>query len=500
MRLSTRLTLYFPLALALVLAGFSGAIYYLSAKYLSRQVDDRLESALSTLAAAVEFSDGNVEWEPSERQLSFSRRLVENQLTWIVLDNRGGVVDQSSSAEWALALADRVRNTEPGRRTVDSRDTLGRPWRTMARRVGKTTNDEGAARSSATEDDGESAFFTLVASVSLEPAQRALARLALSITGLSALILTCAVLFSRRLAIRILRPLLEMAESARTSRGALAFEPLPRPQTGDELEELGAAFNGLLERLRESYERQSRFAGDASHQLRTPLTAVLGEVDLALRRERSVEEYRRVLEVIRTKSRGLREIVETLLFLARSDADAHAPRVESLDLHDWLSSYIEGHRESVPARAFALDLATGERAVARTSAAFLGQALDILIDNAIKYSPADAPIRVTLVNRAGRFVIGVHDRGAGVPESERERIFQPFHRTAKARELNRQGAGLGLAIAKRLTSAIEAEIGAGDEPGGGSVFWIRLPETPDPDPKLDDSPVESALSPLSLGD
>ena len=111
------------------------------------------------------------------------------------------------------------------------------------------------------------------------------------------------------------------------ARDADAADPrtrLPLPGTQDELEDLGSAFNGLLDRLHEALERQRRFTGDASHQLRTPLTGLLSQVEVALRLERPPGEYQRVLKVVRAKGVQLRQIIESLLFLARAESESGA--------------------------------------------------------------------------------------------------------------------------------------------------------------------------------
>src|SRR5207253_6792806 len=104
---------------------------------------------------------------------------------------------------------------------------------------------------------------------------------------------------------RALTPVTRMAEAARTMSAAALDQRLPAPQTGDELEQLAGAFNGLLARLQESFARQQRFTGDASHQLRTPLAAMQGQVEVALRRERSPEEYRQALAVVQKQAAQL---------------------------------------------------------------------------------------------------------------------------------------------------------------------------------------------------
>ena len=109
------------------------------------------------------------------------------------------------------------------------------------------------------------------------------------------------------------------------------------PTTGDELEDLSRAFNDLLDRLQVSFDRQRQFAAEASHQLRTPLTAMLGQIDVALRRERSPAEYRKTLQTVNEQATRLRRIVEMLLFLTREATDMDLPQFNCIELNDWLT-------------------------------------------------------------------------------------------------------------------------------------------------------------------
>src|SRR5437868_10416144 len=131
-----------------------------------------------------------------------------------------------------------------------------------------------------------------------------------------------------------------MAAAARTMATVDLSQRLKHTANGDELDDLGHSFNGLLDRLQESFERQRRFTGDASHQLRTPLTAILGQLEVALRRPRTADEYRQALATVHDRAGHLRRIVESLLFLARADADARLPERERVDLADWLPEHL----------------------------------------------------------------------------------------------------------------------------------------------------------------
>ncbi len=212
----------------------------------------------------------------------------------------------------------------------------------------------------------------LDAAVSLEGVQGTLWNLALVLISLSVGLWIMALISGRWLSRRALRPVTRMAEAAHAIGGDEVEQRLPVPRTDDELEELGQSINALLDRLQESFERQRRFTGDASHQLRTPLTAILGQVDLALRQDRDVEEYKRVLGIVQRKTRHLRQIVESLLFLARADNETLAPLLELIDLLPWLSAHARSWQETGRGCDLRLDFEPDPPMPVRVQPALLG--------------------------------------------------------------------------------------------------------------------------------
>src|SRR5262249_52927799 len=160
--------------------------------------------------------------------------------------------------------------------------------------------------------------------------------------------------------------------------------------------DLGRTANGLLDRLQEAFERQRRFTGDASHQLRTPLAAMLGQAEVALRRDRPPEEYRRVLALVHDQAGHLSRIVEALLFLARADAEGELAGLEVLDLARWLPEQRPrwgGHERAADLR---LEQASPGPCRVKVQPVLLGQLLDNLLDNAFRYSAPGTPVRVSL--------------------------------------------------------------------------------------------------------
>jgi signal transduction histidine kinase len=253
----------------------------------------------------------------------------------------------------------------------------------------------------------------LTAGVSLQPLQGTLWTLAVVLAGLSLGLWLLVALLGRWLCRRALVPVTRMAAAARAMDAADLGQRLPGPGTRDELEDLGGAFNGLLSRLQEAFERQRRFTGDASHQLRTPLTAVLGQVEVALQRDRPAEEYRQTLKLVHRQAVRLSQIVESLLFLSRADAEAGLPDLDAVDLTAWVSDYLQawsGHPRRIDLR---VECPSGPLWT-RVHAPLLGELLDNLLDNACKCSEPGTPVTLRLGCEPGAVTLAVEDSGCGI--------------------------------------------------------------------------------------
>lgn len=452
MTLTTRLTVFFLAALAVVLAGFSAGLYLLARHHLYRGADTQAAATLDALTAAVEFSDAGLEWEPQDRYADALRR--DGAVRWGVFDAAGGQVDGSNSPAdfWSAA---------PG----------GQPW--LIARRDLTAEQQRPAKNA---DDGRRYdALTLAAAVPLGPVHDALRQLALTLAGLSAAAWLVTAVLGRWVCRRALAPVARMAGAVNLISSDRLGDRLPDPGTGDELADLGRAFNGLLGRLDDAFARQKRFTAEASHQLRTPLTGMLGQLEVALRRDRPPDDYRRALEAVRRQAEQLRDLTEMLLFLARADADARRPDTAVIDLGDWLRAF----SVAVPGRESDVGLGTVADGVrARVQAPLLAQAVGNLVENACRYSDPGAPVRLHLEATAGEAVITVEDRGHGIDADDLPRVFEPFFRTADARNRGLAGTGLGLAVTARIVTALGGRVGAESRPGAGSRFWVAVPLAP----------------------
>jgi heavy metal sensor kinase len=469
MSLTTRLSVFFLSALAVVLVGFSTVLYALAQSYLSQQVDDRLTAALDTLESAVDREPDGLEWDADERHLPLGREKGPEMVCWVIHNGAGQRLDRSfnlGSGELDFAAPADVQASDRGTQPIE-RD--GQDWRLAWRRV----RAAATTPTSQTVHPRRHQVLVLTAGMSLEPGQATLRRLGLALVGLSAAVWLTAALVGWWMCRRALAPVARMAKAARAMRASDLNLRLPGPVVRDELGDLHQAFNGLLDRLQEAFERQQRFTGDASHQLRTPLAAMLGQVDVALRRERSDEEYRRVLALVQVQAKHLSRIVEALLFLARADAEADLGRLESVDLAAWLPVHLEGWAGHP--RAGDLKVSCQNSAVVKAQPMLLGQLLDNLIDNALKYSEAGKPVAISVQGEGDATALCVQDAGPGIAAEDLPHIFEAFYRSPAVRRQGRAGVGLGLAMARRIARALGGSLVAESQEGHGSRFRLRLP-------------------------
>jgi two-component system OmpR family sensor kinase len=469
MTLTTRLSLFFLGALAFVLASFSIALYFLAQSYLYRQLDERLTSAVHILAAAVEVEPGNARWDPEDRELAVGQEAGPDQVHWLVRDAAGKVIDHSAHLPEQFVAV--LPHQESEAVTAADLAVQAQAWRVHQRRI----TAPQSAQTNGKRSKQKNPFMVVTAGASLEPVQATLHRLGLALTGLSLGVWLTAAALGRWFCRRALLPVRRMASAAREIDAASMDQRLPAAECRDELGELGTSFNELLGRLQEAFERQRRFTGDASHQLRTPLTAMLGQLEVTLRRERSADEYRDVLVRLTGQAGQLRQIVEMLLFLARADAEAKLPTPDPLDLAAWLPEHL-GHWSAHARHAdFQLEAVADSSLRIRASAPLLGQLLDNLLENACKYSAAGTPISIRL-SRTGRTVsLEVEDRGCGIAGGDLPHLFEPFYRAAEVRRRGIAGVGLGLAVARRIAGAFGGTIEAHSEERRGTRFTLQLP-------------------------
>ncbi|HEX3151769.1 MAG TPA: ATP-binding protein [Gemmataceae bacterium] len=473
MTLTNRVSAFFLGWLGLALIGFAAAVYLSARADLHRQIDDqerqtadRLQSTLDMLVAAAEIHRDGVEWEAHERTLP--RGDIANGVIWLVQLPNGKIIDRSRPmrVDWLAVATDDSAN-----------DTAGSTWRVARRHLTPGAPQVQPPEHRVLVDEPASVIIynslDLVTAVPWTSIRNDLPRLAWLLTGLTASLWLTAAFVGRWLCRRTLRPVSEMAAAAANLSAADPAERLHVRPTGDELEGLGNAFNGALARLEEAFVRQARFTGDASHQLRTPLASMLGKVEVALRRERDEASYRDTLSSVADEIRHLNRLTEALLFLARADAEAGLPNLADMDLAEWMSTFLGEWQSAHKASRVEL-IVEGSAPRVRAHSELLGQLVDNLLDNAIKYGPVGKPIVVRVRQSDGAVELSVEDAGPGIAAEDLPHVFDPFFRSASARAAGVRGVGLGLSVARRIAEAIGACLTAESQLGQGSRFIVQF--------------------------
>jgi signal transduction histidine kinase len=458
--------------LSMVLFGFSLTLYLLSGRYLRGEVDERLDGTLSALSGAAEQTRYGLEWEPTQRQVGVGASPFGLPVLWFVEDRQGQILDRSPQPETDELIKSRPVDSGTAHELAGTLEWRSGPWQVRQRWIRAEGNAAPPAKPGKKVKNHRELRITL--GTSLNPVHAALTQLAITLAGLSAGILLAALIAVRIVCRHVLAPVSRMAVAA-SNIGAEDLERrLPAIATMDELGQLNRAFNGLLDRLQESFERQRRFTVEASHQLRTPLAGILGQIEVALRRERPVEEYQRVLSTVHKRGDHLGKIVESLLFLARTHTEASPTTFETLCLNSWLPQ-LEAWSDNQRAADIVLQCEDGEPCFVIAHAALLGELLNILVDNACKYSPPGTPIEITLDRDPDAALVQVVDHGRGIAEADLPHLFTPFFRSEDARRQGIEGTGLGLSIARRLSRLFGGELTVTSHLGSGSRFALRMP-------------------------
>ena len=229
-----------------------------------------------------------------------------------------------------------------------------------------------------------------------------------------------------------------------------------------EISPLIAALNALFDRLRTSLEQERRFTADAAHELRTPLAAVKTQAQVALGATGEAERGRALANVVSGTDRAAR-LVEQLLVLARLDPQTALPPGQRVDLQALAQQGVAELAPAAAGKGVEAGLAPGEAAPVAGDAVLLAVLLRNLLDNAVRYTPPGGEVEVSVKPAAGGVSLAVVDSGPGIPEAERGKVFDRFHRVLGTGE---EGSGLGLSIVRRIADLHRATVVLGEGPGG----------------------------------
>ena len=276
---------------------------------------------------------------------------------------------------------------------------------------------------------------------------------------------------------KALRPIDRMVMRARHIGEANLAERLPHPGTRDEIGRLVETLNDMLGRLERSFEIQRRFTADASHELRSPLSRLRAELEVTLRRRRTVTEYEETLRSCLSEVQRVQSLTEELLALARIDAREEPEMALPVAVSEIIAAAVSAVTPEAECRGVLVMAECQPDIFVNAAPVAAKVALANIIDNAVKFSPPGGDVKVAVTSGPAEAIITVADAGPGVSPEDVPRLFQRFYRGKASRAADVPGVGLGLAISRALVERQGGRISVGASVGKGATFTVHLPRT-----------------------
>lgn len=274
---------------------------------------------------------------------------------------------------------------------------------------------------------------------------------------------------------RAFAPIHQIVTLAKQISAENLSQRIPAVRSHDEIGELAETFNDMIARLDASFQQIQQFSSDVAHELKTPLTVLKGEIEVALRKERSPEEYRETLADLFEAADELGKMVEDLLLLARIDARRVPVASEEVALDELALETYESLLVLAEQKQIAINLREIEPVTISGDTGLLKRVLSNLIVNAMTYTPAGGRIELAVEKTAQRAIFTISDTGIGIPADALPHIFDRFYRVDQSRSHDTGGAGLGLAIVEQIVAAHHGTIDAQSIVGKGATFRMELP-------------------------
>jgi two-component system heavy metal sensor histidine kinase CusS len=271
------------------------------------------------------------------------------------------------------------------------------------------------------------------------------------------------------------RPLREVSETARSISSSTLNERIRTEGYPSEIASLARTFNAMLQRLEDSFLRLSRFSADIAHELRTPVNNIRGESEVALGRPRTMEEYRETLGSCLEESVRLSELIDSLLFLARSESPGDHLKRKRQNIAALLSGVQEYYDAAASEAGVRLRLDCEGEVIGAVDGPLLQRALGNLVSNALAHTPAGGTVLLTAVQQAQQVRIEVRDTGSGIPSESLPKVFDRFYRADSARARHSGGSGLGLSIMRQIVFLHGGDVKIESEASLGTTVSLTLP-------------------------
>lgn len=451
MKIRTKIALVFTLMTGTILFLLSAFVYVVSSEHMEEHFLTRLKVSAS-IAAESEFEDEtNLVREIRDRHLQKLRREKE----WFFEDN--SAFPREVLKALPRAPKSFIENLMEGGSAASRQ---GFEYYTGFRYQSASTNGKQYfVIASAYDEDGEETLLFLRTML---------------IIGFS---VSCVLVFAlgRLFANRIMKPIADIISKVHEITKTNLSERLGSAKGNDEIAEMAATFNNMLDRLETTFELQSNFIGNASHELNTPLTAILGEVEIIRSAPRSPEEYVESLGIIDYEAKKLRDVTSSLLRLSSISYEGKKQKIERLQLDELLMDIKINFDRRMPANKVRMLVQAHEGNTTAYcivgSSVWLELAITNVIQNSIKYSD-NKEVLVTLSSSEQHCFIEISDQGIGIPEEDMRYVFEPFFRGSNTGPY--KGYGIGLPLAARIVRLHAGELQIFSKPNTGTKVTLKF--------------------------
>ena len=462
--IQTRLTAWYVVLLGIVLVLFSVFLYYFLSQRLYESVDNSLKVSATVVARSATMKLNQPPLPGMER--FFEQFLGYGNLNkfYRIYDGSGNVgsrsknVDASKFPLTQAAYADALK----GETTYETFNIDGiHPIRVITLPVLR----------------GQDLVNLVQVGTSLESVRVTLKNLRIFLFTSVPLVLVIATLFGRFMARRALKPVSKINQIAReVGGGADLSKRIPVPEVQDEIGQLAATFNDMMDRLESSFSQIRQFSSDASHELRTPLTVLQGQNELILNKDRDAKEYQEVISSNLEEINYMSKVLEDLFVLSRSDENQVQLERKPMNLREVIDEVFNHAEALADEKNIKITIAFLEPVEINGDPVRLRQMVWNILHNAIKYTQPGGQIKISLEDQEDSAFLTIQDTGLGIPEEDLPHIFNRFFRVDKARSRQEGGSGLGLSICKHIVEAHKGQIEVESQVGTGTKFKIRLPK------------------------
>ncbi|WP_321469533.1 HAMP domain-containing sensor histidine kinase [Halarcobacter sp.] len=267
------------------------------------------------------------------------------------------------------------------------------------------------------------------------------------------------------------KPIEEILNNLKNINSTTLSKRLTTSQKQDEINMLAIEINSLLERLEISFEKINQFSSDASHELKTPLTIIRGEIEITLRKDRDSSEYKKSLQTCLNEVMIIQQTIDDLLFLAKKENTSN--NLEDVYIDEITFEAVKELKPFANIRAIDLKTQINDVFQVKGYSKLLKIAIKNILKNAITYSYKESSVEIKNSIENGNYVITISDKGIGIPKDEQKKIFEKFYRTDKSRNKESGGTGLGMSIVEKITKLHNAKIElSSEEKKGTTVKFI----------------------------